>query len=66
MKWQPIETAPKDGTSILLYTAYGVVEGFWGWSEWQQTVICSNYDMSSTCFECQPTHWMPLPNPPEE
>lgn len=30
MKWQPIESAPKDGTHILLLSSdFGAVEGWW-------------------------------------
>jgi hypothetical protein len=66
--WQPIETAPKDGTSILGYWATGgkhdcsmyackYVSGHpslrQGW--WQ-----TNEDYPTS----PPTHWMPLPPPP--
>lgn len=72
--WQPIETAPKDGTKILVFTIHGDIE----LSEW--------YGMPSIQFEevedglyrkivgegyagwnsNQPTHWQPLPPPPNE
>ncbi len=30
MKWQPIETAPKDGTKVLLYLDEGdIADGYW-------------------------------------
>lgn len=64
MEWQPIETAPRDGKPILLYTAYGIVEGYMSYGEWEQSVIGTTYDMAYTRFECQPTHWMLLPAPP--
>lgn len=62
MEWRPIETAPKDGTAILVWRAHepgrelrrmGIdmwVGGCW-WN--------SRRDM-------QPTHWQPLPAPPKD
>lgn len=57
-QWKPIETAPKDGTRILLNIDHGkhgdaVWTGLWadGW-------IVSYGKPENT-----PTHWMPLPKP---
>lgn len=66
-EWQPIETAPRDGTDILTWrasqkTRLGVICGmhcgFWhpDMKEWQS---------SDLEWELLPTHWMPLPEPPE-
>lgn len=63
--WQPIETAPKDGTSILVAAPGGVVtEASWssrdnGWFD--------AYGLREDPWEgnkLHPTHWMPLPEPP--
>lgn len=65
-EWQPIETAPKDGTDILAWGPFGhghLVVSFddkaeqpgWPWC----TLDGPNYSL--TTF----THWMPLPNPPD-
>lgn len=58
MTWQPIETAPKDGEYILIGMHFGhrfyVQSSFWIASEW------AGWDYR------KPTHWMPLPEPPEE
>ena len=74
--WQPIETAPKDGTMILVSsTDQGVC-----CVEWDciaeafpmSPVNCGFYFPYSEQDECggavmveNPTHWMPLPTPPE-
>jgi hypothetical protein len=60
-QWQPIETAPKDGTPVLCYAriAHGGVSIVMRWDgeDWYE----------SLAFSCllRPTHWMPLPKPPE-
>ena len=78
MKWEPIETAPKDGTPILLWclyeNKYGEVLGPYFWVGPPQ----DDYDVSPGWYPTQddgdfdglasdetPTHWMPLPEPPE-
>jgi hypothetical protein len=56
--WQPIETAPKDGTSILGYylNEMAVIRWQKGWNEWHYA-----QPRGSNWW---PTHWMPLPPPP--
>lgn len=68
MNWQPIETAPKDETVILLALpkagalkeegARRVYEG--RWNTLQQTFTGVN----GFILLCGATHWMPLPDPP--
>ena len=73
-EWQPIETAPKDGTRILLYfrrddsmvfrdpTEIGMAVGAW-WSphskDWWLTCM-----WASSSAHREPFAWMPLPEPP--
>ena len=63
MKWQPIETAPKDGSEMLVWEMFG------GWfvakwslkrKIWVSVWSCMEFD------EIEPTHWMPLPDQPED
>jgi hypothetical protein len=63
MTWQPIETAPKYGESILLGNADEVAEGFWTGKKW---VLVGGDYWNVRAFYNQPTHWMPLPEPPKE
>lgn len=63
--WLPIESAPKDGTAVLLYTADGVIEGYWQQDRWEQYTIYCTYDAAGgPAFNAKPTHWMPLPAAP--
>jgi hypothetical protein len=60
MKWQPIETAPKDGREVLIFVGSGydggVIVANWreggGWNDWDGDLW-------------EPTHWMPFPEAPE-
>lgn len=72
MRWQPIETAPKEGSYVLVCNGHGVwVARFKdvyqsGWkpsSPWQSMML--NHDhIPSAKRNGNPTHWMPLPTPP--
>lgn len=63
--WQPIETAPKDGTEVLLAYPGGLVKS----GKW--TLFGGAYedhwaDGKRPRFGSDPTHWMPLPAPPQD
>lgn len=68
--WKPIDTAPKDGTNIIICIA-GITrssgEAYWyqnengsngGWQTWD------GENHKRTVYITQPTHWMPLPQAP--
>ena len=63
--WQPIETAPKDGTRILAYglerKRYWIVDVV----RWHQpgNPVHDGFWIG-THYTIKPTHWMPLPEPP--
>lgn len=61
MTWQPISTAPKDGTEFL---AWSEAQGF----DVVQSFEYEREDGSHAWFNgdvyVNPTHWMPLPEPP--
>ncbi len=85
MTWQPIETAPKDETAVILYFANRVWKalddsicppdpvrdlaerteiGFFRDGEWCETGTAHDYFEPWNEPNDQPTHWMPLPQPP--
>ncbi len=62
--WHPISTAPKDATQVVLFGHAGGTDtyavGFWNSDKlfWQ-------LDVNGRFIMPNPTHWMPLPQPPE-
>ena len=72
--WQPIETAPKDGTSIIIgcdYDRLGKSRVTMAWYEQSMWVEAKHWDddVEDWVFlECafRATHWMPLPPPPAD
>lgn len=70
MEWRPIETAPKDRTVVDLWA----MGRRWPDMEWE--VTCPSHpdgvwkragtDWYDAMGWLDPTHWMPLPPPPEE
>ncbi len=60
-RWQPIETAPRDGTRILLRLSNGEVFSGWGTEEAGfQKFHADGTDIGWL----NPRHWQPLPSPP--
>jgi hypothetical protein len=73
-RWEPIETAPKDGTHVILYFA--------GWKPQIGSYCVSEYyrngkldhrterwfgswvSLAPISKDPEPTHWMPLPKAP--
>jgi len=72
-EWQPIETAPTNGRSVLLaLSSKHVTVGRWEpqqfhktprpyWSTERGWLFGISWDRKN-----QPTHWMPLPDPPRD
>lgn len=63
MNWQSIDTAPRDGTTILLCETNGyIVTGYW-----YETPFLSGRWCDGCADGCSipAKFWMPLPNPPE-
>lgn len=65
--WQPIETAPKDGTLIVIVgierAGSSLIPSlvFWNHDHWETLHYC--YEES---IALNPTHWMLLPELPTE
>jgi hypothetical protein len=70
-----METAPKDGSLVMLFRQHGAIRvygtGFW-WHggvtlapSWIVTLF-GNFTHDSPVRDAikEPTHWMPLPSPP--
>lgn len=65
--WQPIETAPMDGTEVILFYPHLLNDGFVTAGYWHRaTADYESYWYSDLVNggASPPTHWMPLPPPP--
>lgn len=71
MIWQPIETAPRDGTRVLaIWGKHGTQIIYWySWEERPEYLVkagaCWKPENQRCPINATPTHWMPLPPPPE-
>ena len=61
-EWQPIETAPKDKTLIVYQERCPVMMAKWARSEQDDDDLWYGPDF----YLIWPTHWMPLPEQPQE
>ena len=74
-EWQPIASAPKDGTTVLVFNGPNVgfytPEGSMGTAVWREQAFPDAIESWCAADCCDgvttydPTHWMPLPEPPE-
>ena len=71
--WQPIETAPYDGTHIIGFIPEDGISGGVRGIFWKETkrkfegAEWIDYDWVDALNDAHimaPTHWMPMPNPP--
>jgi hypothetical protein len=66
--WQPIESAPRDGTNILVWwpaQMHCPVTAHWNTGKWSDAGIGWKLTGWGMAMQTEPTHWMPLPLPPE-
>lgn len=68
-QWRTIDSAPKDGTVILLYVGifgHDYASAFWNDDYWDIGSRDAADARDKWNFEFgSPTHWMPLPEPPK-
>lgn len=68
MEWNPIETAPRDGTVILAcninYVTYSPIAI--RWQTYHPNSAGKITWRTLDGWKAEVTHWMPLPEPPKE
>jgi hypothetical protein len=68
--WRPIETAPRNGSEIILGSPGCAFTGFWQTAKnyWGEIGWYAESDRGNGWYAMHPdrhiTHWMPLPEPP--
>ena len=65
-RWQPIETAPKDGTLVDLWAGERIADCAWNVPSncWAERSVSSFSGRPYWAVVNNPTHWMPLPTAP--
>ncbi len=63
--WLPIETAPRDGTDALIYVAATREQFVAYWRAEMQAFVIAPDSRGGWIGLKTPTHWMPLPAPPQ-
>lgn len=78
MDWQPIETAPKDGTRFWGNVGDDAIAMFWHStfgefvSRFNRMTMAPGYTIDGAAFKDhspqihKPTGWMPIPAPPDQ
>jgi hypothetical protein len=70
MAWQPIETAPRDGTSIIGWAVEPLVRDTraieLAWNDGLGVMTPGWYDLYDHYGPHEPTHWLPMPELPED
>jgi hypothetical protein len=66
-EWQPIETAPKDGTGFIYFQGLLHEQKWIGSAVWHKgKFLHVQWDRcQDDWLEINPTYWMPLPDPPQ-
>jgi|APHM01.1.fsa_nt_gi Predicted transcriptional regulator len=66
MNWRPIETAPTDGTEVLLRAKTACYVGSYRRGHGNDPAPVTRAWRASCCGRfTDPTHWAPLPSPPQ-
>jgi len=65
-EWQSIETAPRDGSEVLLhYKNFCGAKNLIVTGHWDDTQGPDNATWEHSCGSGDADHWMPLPEPPK-
>ncbi len=72
--WQPIETAPRDGSAIIIgcnYHRHGKSQVTLAWyvrGMWAEGMYWDDDEEEFLVSQCEfrPSHWMPLPDAPKD
>lgn len=66
-EWQPIETAP-DRVDLLVYHEFALPDGSIDRQIWVDFMVDQEWAIYPSLIHIcgLPTHWMPLPTPPQE